>query len=515
MSNLSFSPNDYFKDCLNKSTCSECKIIEKELYQMDQSVVRQSALVKNTDSIKSIPVVVSNGSSTEIKHSEKKSSPLQIQPRIESVWHVNNIEDYNFNDRIKKPLSPIESVRESGTTDTTTNKSSVSSATASISTQKTEIDSTSFIILRDDDVDLSKEIMLHTTNGRNSNADIITTTTTATTTTASKPKKLESTNSRERCDDCCFCNPNLHASSTVTCNYCINLKSVPTTASTAAPAKPKSTPKTQEISTNTSSQLYETLSKTDHTHVRTKSKDSDTVSLKCTKTNSKVRRFIPEDSLNSYDNKENSSNATTKHINRPKCTNNNNNGESNNINLPKKPPAQSQQHQQNGAKETKTGGIRLPSPFTTSASSQSYDSTSSSQCSSVSSSPTNRSTKKCPALPVARWQQSSHNNNHHHSHNSNNNNNNNNNNNSNRSPTKIRASRYQEFYGTATTTATNNIENGTSNKQVVANKLNEENGVCHQQQQPTVTQNSGRQISFLFYIKYKVNPFIVVVNRRN
>lgn len=305
----------------------------------------------------------------------------------ENVWQVEDIKNYGYV-KLKSPESQIESIETPAT--------------------NTEIDSTSFIVLRDDEnVVLKKEGL----------REIL-------------------PNSRDRCVDCCFCNPDLHrrdgASSAASCNFCNKRRGS------------SKTRETETKSTNTA-RVYESLSKSDHTHIRTKSKESDTVSLKCTRTNSRIRRFIPEDALNGNVCED----ANDKpHKNR-----------SSKPDLSKKPPKApnisparkvniesiSPSHKQNAKT---TSGIRLPSPFITAISSQSYDSTSS-QCSSSSCSP--GSPKKCPILPTGRWQNSG----------------------AQKQSNKSRASRYKDFYGD-------------NDKKQVANK----NDLAHIQ---SPNQNTGKQ----------------------
>lgn len=258
-----------------------------------------------------------------------------------------------------------------------------------------EIDSTSFIVLRDDENVSTKNAKLN---------EIL-------------------PNSRDRCVDCCFCNPDLHrregASSVASCNFCNKQR------------QSSKTRDTESKSTNTA-RVYESLSKSDHTHIRTKSKESDTVSLKCTRTNSRIRRFIPEDALNGNvceDTEEKPDKNRPAKVDLSKKP-----PKAPNISPAKKVNIESPSHKQNAKT---TSGIRLPSPFVTGISSQSYDSTSS-QCSSSSCSP--GSPKKCPVLPTGRWQ----------------------NNSIQKQLNKTRASRYKEFYG-------ENEKNAVTNKNELAN----------------------------------------------
>ncbi|KAG4066145.1 hypothetical protein HA402_010347 [Bradysia odoriphaga] len=354
--------NDHFDtpktiDSSERLICSECININEEIQRVElESEVKEpieSGVGKDEPATRTTDVEV-----VENVRNDVPSNSVQD----ENVWQVEDIKNYN-SDQKKSP--------ESRSVETVTPATNA------------EIDSTSFIVLRDDE----NEILKNT--------------------------KMEEAlpNSRDRCSDCCFCNPDLHrrdgASSAASCNFC---------------NKRRESSKNRETgtkSTNTA-RAYESLSKSDHTHIRTKSKESDTVSLKCTRTSSRIRRFVPDDALNGNlcENVEekSSKNRSTK------------------PDLSKKPPkapnisparkvnteSMSPSHKPNART---TSGIRLPSPFVTAISSQSCDSTSS-QCSSSSCSP--GSPKKCPVLPSGRWQNSG----------------------GHQKPSsKIRASRYKDFYG--------------------------------------------------------------------
>ncbi len=297
---------------------------------------------------------------------------VQNDVQDENVWQVEDIKNYN-SVKLKSPeLRPDDTEIPAIATPAT----------------NLEIDTTSFIVLKDDD---GENKML-------------------------KNVKIDESlpNSRDRCVDCCFCNPDLHrrdgASSSASCNFCNKRRESSKTA----------TRETETKSTNTA-RIYESLSKSDHTHIRTKSKESDTVSLKCTRTNSRIRRFVPEDALNGN---------LCENVDEIKSNNKNRSTKADLSKKPPKVPAYSPARKVNidtsssqKPNATTTSGIRLPSPFVTAISSQSYDSTSS-QCSSSSCSP--GSPKKCPTLPAGRWQNGG---------------------TPQKQPNKTRASRYKDFYG--------------------------------------------------------------------
>lgn len=343
-------------DSSNRPICSECHNIDVELNMELNSIELQSNATEPND------VNSAKNESNNLNAPETVENVCEgVKPNCaqdENVWQVEDIKNYTsmkLHSPEPQPDVPITS---------------------------TEIDTTSFIVLKDDE------------------------------NVALKNAKIDEIlpNSRDRCIDCCFCNPDLHrrdgASSAASCNFCNKRR------------QSSKTRETETKSTNTA-RMYESLSKSDHTHIKTKSKESDTVSLKCTRTNSRIRRFIPEDALNG--------NACEDAEEKP------NKNQSSKFDLSKKPPkaptippakkvnieSTSPSHKQNAKT---TSHIRLPSPFVTGISSHSYDSTSS-QCSSSSCSP--GSPKKCPVLPTGRWQ----------------------NNGVQKQLNKTRASRYKEFYG--------------------------------------------------------------------
>lgn len=344
-------------DSSDKPICSECININEDIQriQLESEAKEPSEL----GTIEDEPGT--RESDVEVAKNERNDVPSS-SVQDDNVWQVEDIKNYNP-DQIKSPESrPVETVTPATNLD---------------------VDSTSFIVLRDDDNEMLKETKME----------------------ESLP------NSRDRCVDCCFCNPDLHrrdgASSAASCNFCNKRK-----------VSSKSR-ETETKSTNTA-RVYESLSKSDHTHIRTKSKDSDTVSLKCTRTSSRIRRIIPDDALNgnlceNVDEKTNKNRSTkADHFKKPP--------KAPNISPARKvnTDSMSPSHKLNART---TSGVRLPSPFVTAISSQSCDSTSS-QCSSSSCSP--GSPKKCPVLPSGRWQNSGG-----HQKQSN----------------KVRASRYKDFYG--------------------------------------------------------------------
>ncbi|GAB0097412.1 hypothetical protein DMENIID0001_130490 [Sergentomyia squamirostris] len=110
-----------------------------------------------------------------------------------------------------------------------------------------------------------------------------------------EPESAKSTKSsakaRDVCKDCCFCNPDLHKKTDDTsrsCHFCDKKRHLSDRKKAEDADPPQSGYETAK-----SHHYYEVLSKSDHQHTKTKSKDPDTVSTRCVKTNEKIQRFIP------------------------------------------------------------------------------------------------------------------------------------------------------------------------------------------------------------------------------
>lgn len=337
----------------------------------------------------------------------------QQQTAIENVWQVDDVQSnppkIHYNNTINLDEKSI----------------------------KSEIDTTSFIILRDDDDVNANEIAEKTNNS----LEPISATNESISNNQNTNNGLSSSHSK--CDDCCYCNPNLHRNTDPTsekiCNFCKLRKSntPPQTASSSNPRQHiiKDEPETKSTSTNTNHSIpeqhtqrgeniyEESVTKKDHTHVRTKSKDSDTVSLKCTKINSKIRRFIPEDLIDAN------------MFPPPQTSNNNNNKKSGNKQSASRQQTQNQDLTDFLKNHTKTPDlyspkiwppnshrtkfdeqnhnksstcVRLPSPFAVISSPHNYDSSHSSDCSTTSSSNSSKNDQhKNEILPQqdTRWHQ--------------------------------------------------------------------------------------------------------------
>lgn len=274
----------------------------------------------------------------------------------------------------------------------------------------TDIDTTSFIVVRDDCAPTSS----FSTPYIHRPPQIPPLSHFAPSINTANTHEMGESHSQQRCNDCCFCNPDLHKRSrsiSRNCSYCDRLNERWQATS------PKATVKKDTLinkGTNTKPErFFETQSKTDHTHVRTRSKDSDTVSLKCTRINTKVRRLLTEDMVNGnvFENKEHdqyeeSVKCQKKATKPPRAP----------LISPKQVSSTCTKDKQRNTTSTAThsprsatNSVRLPSPFINNANStstQSYDSatSSSSQCSSSLSSAGPASPSKKITLPVARWQ---------------------------------------------------------------------------------------------------------------
>lgn len=206
---------------------------------------------------------------------------------------------------------------------------------------------------------------------------------------------------KSACSDCCYCNPQLHNDpKSESCAYCRN-----------------KTPDHEKIPDTPCSMhgYYETLRKSNHVHTRIKSRESDTVSVKCTKTNERIKRTCCQnDCSTSFPHQERverkvDPKGSKAGLSRPKDINNI--LRTTNVQKVEKEihdkisrsPKLNKHHtitkQSLLTKDTKPKEIRLPSPYK-GISSNSYESTSDSSCS-LTCSPTKKTT-----LPQAHWQQS-------------------------------------------------------------------------------------------------------------
>ncbi|XP_063709320.1 uncharacterized protein LOC134837858 [Culicoides brevitarsis] len=198
---------------------------------------------------------------------------------------------------------------------------------------------------------------------------------------------------KSACSDCCYCNPLLHTDPNKTeCIYCRN-----------------KTPNVEETVPETPCSVhgyYETMKKSNHIHTRIKSRESDTVSVKCTKTNERIKRTCCQNecqapSVEKQETRKIDPKGSKAGLSRPKDINNilrTTNVQKVEKEIHDKISPKKHSVKQSIVKEQKPKEIRLPSPYKC-ISSNSYESTSDSSCS-LTCSPTKKTT-----LPQAHWQQ--------------------------------------------------------------------------------------------------------------
>lgn len=352
---------------------------------------------------------------------------------------INTPSEYNYPLRLSLEELQIANIKTLNGNDASLN--SIKSVTDFSPT--TEVDTTSFIVVRD-----PHDANVFLPSASSNLQDIPFQSNVTSIINTSQPSRTELNNirmnSQQRCSDCCFCNPDLHKRSrsiSSACSYCDRLNDRWKTTSPR-----DNSDLLRNKSTNTQPLKYmETQSKTDHTHIRTRSKDSDSVSLKCTKINTKLHRILPEDIFNEMFNdtekdKEDITDLRTKNSNKygkpPK--------DPAIISPPKVASPVAERKTKATESMTKTPrsatkSFRLPSPFINNANStyaHSYDSltstSSSSPCSSSISSSPDIPNKTYSTIPLTRNQNQT----------------------AAREPTlpaiannNIRKSRYQHFYG--------------------------------------------------------------------
>lgn len=244
------------------AACSECESIENNLK-------KDSKL---------------NANAIEMQSTEKSVAlPSNHSTSNENVWQISHADKYDTTEKFL--LHPI-------TVCSAQDKSSLES----ISPLKFGVDSTSFIILHDENENASHFLPNITSNESNQ----------STNRNVGYPPKVQ--NKFERpCDDCCFCNPSLHHKhrrngnehSPKRCNFCSSRQqSTQTTPATTIRQQEHTQPLNNDADTTSRSsapieRIYESKYRSNHTHIRTHSKESDTVNTQCTKkTNKKVRKTL-------------------------------------------------------------------------------------------------------------------------------------------------------------------------------------------------------------------------------
>lgn len=374
--------------------CSECESIENNLKQENDAdnVVDKNGATnvngnQNDEKLHLVAVKASNHSLSN-----------------ENVWQVAHVDKYDASGKFT--LSPL-----------TVCSAQTASALTNNSCLKFGVDSTSFIVLNDENENASRFLPNITSTDTSQNT--------------MRNGIHDSKNTFDRpCDDCCFCNPSLHhkrrnvnEATPKKCNFCSSRQqSTQTTPATSTRYQDKSQ-STNDIDASARSsipmeRIYESKYRSNHTHIRTHSKESDTINTQCTKkTNKKVRKTL----LNGSDERLN---ANSDILNRNKTEESNGNEINGNkaskqkSTIPKLPPATSNHEWLNNSMES-----------TTSASS-------SNSTGSSTKSQRRQNSKSVPNLPRNdRWQSSET------SPNS-------------KQPKTRTNSRYQNFYGNGTGSAT-------------------------------------------------------------
>lgn len=370
------------------AACSECESIENNLrhengIDVAKEKTHEPKLNGNEEKLHLLPVKASNHSMTN-----------------ENVWQVAHIDKYDTMGKFT--LNPI-----------TVCSAESSSALANNNSIKFGVDNTSFIVLHDENKNASHFLPNITNNEIDQNGGY----------QSKNPNAFE-----KPCDDCCFCNPSLHhkrRNGTETapkrCNFCSSRQhSTHTTPATSTRYQEQTVNNDADTTSRSSApveRIYESKYRSNHTHIRTHSKESDTINTQCTKkTNKKVRKTLlngSDDRLNANQemparNKTDESNGNEVNSNRtPKQKSS----------IPKLPPATNHD-------------------WTTNSMDSATSPSSSNSTGSSAKSNRRQDSKSVPNLPrPERWQNSEQN--------------------ANGKPQKIRTnSRYQNFYGNGTGSAT-------------------------------------------------------------
>ncbi|XP_055314408.1 uncharacterized protein LOC129575254 isoform X2 [Sitodiplosis mosellana] len=295
--------------------CSECESIENNLKEETSPIAKD----------KEISAAKLNGNEL---HLVAIKPSCHLPNGNENVWQMTHMDKY---DTVGKfTLSPI-TVCSAQDTGTLTNNSSI----------KFGVDSSSFIVIHDENDNASHFLP----NITSSEADQ--------TPLRNGERPSKSQNQFERpCEDCCFCNPTLHhkrrtENSPKKCNFCSSRQqSTQTTPATSTRYQDKG----QSVNDNNNAasaksssipveRIYESNYRSNHTHIRTHSKESDTINTQCTKkTNKKVRKTL----LNGSDDRLNA-NAEPNNRNETEERNGNevngNKATKHKSSIPKLPPA--------------------------------------------------------------------------------------------------------------------------------------------------------------------------------
>lgn len=386
------------------AVCSECESIENNLKQENGT---ENAVEKNSDTNE-------NGKEVANRNDEKLLL-LPVKPSNhhsasnENVWQVAHIDKYNPSDKFT--LSPL-TVCSAQTASTLTNSNCL----------QYDVDSTSFIVLHDENENAS-HFLPNISNNETSQTKV-------------RNAIFDTKNTFDRpCKDCCFCNPTLHHkrrigndASPKKCNFCSSRQQSTQTTPATSKYQDKSQ-STNDVDASARSsipieRIYESKYRSNHTHIRTHSRDSDTVNTQCTKkTNRKVRKTLlggSDDRLNANSDNTNPNKANETNGNE---VNGNNKASKLKSSIPKLPPASNHEW--------------ITNSMDSATSPSSSNSTGSSNKSNR-----RQNSKSVPNLPrTERWQTAE--------------TNSNSNSNSNTKQQNSRTnSRYQNFYGNGTASAT-------------------------------------------------------------
>lgn len=248
--------------------CGECESIEKNLKYENQTRFNKDR--KNTE--------------LNLNGGDEHLNLMAIKPCFhsndnENVWHVAHIDKYDTMGKFA--MSPITVCS--------------ASALTNHSALKFGLESSSFIILNDQNENDSHFFPNITTTGETDQTPMQ---------NDAHQSKIENTFDRP-CDDCCFCNPSLHnkrhngtKNSPKKCNFCSSRQqSTQTTPATSTRLQDKGQSINKHNNTTKTSapmeRIYERKYRSNHTHTRTHSRESDTINTKCTrKTNDKIRKTL-------------------------------------------------------------------------------------------------------------------------------------------------------------------------------------------------------------------------------
>lgn len=329
------------------AACSECESIENNL--------RKDFKIKAIEEISHLPVALR-------------------PPSNDNLWQLSHANKYETTGKfLLEPITVCSAQERNSLATNSTNPLKFGGG----------VDSTSFIILQDDS---SSQFLPNITNiDANHNAhhgNIV----------HHHTSKIPNQFDRP-CDDCCFCNPVLHhkhrrngEQSPKRCNFCSSRQQ--STQTTPATTSIRQQNNTQSVNNDTESRasapierIYERKYRSNHTHIRTHSKESDTINTKCTKkTNKKVRKTLSngqDDRLNAnHTNSEQAPDAKADQLNGNEMNGNASTAKPTKSSIPKLPAATAT-HQEwigNSVDSTTSSSSSLNSTGSSTKSRRKYDS---------------------------------------------------------------------------------------------------------------------------------------------